>query len=43
LKFAVSDIFSKDKIFEQKVGDELRTVRKISTGTNYSMTASYKF
>lgn len=43
LKFAVKDILSKDKIFEQKVGDALKTVRRISTGTNYSLSASYKF
>jgi len=43
LKFSAKDILNKDKIFEQKVGDELKIVRRISTGTNYSLTASYKF
>ena len=43
LKFAAKDILNKDKIFEQKVGDELRTVRRIKTGTDYSLTAAYKF
>jgi len=43
LKFSAKDILNKDKIFEQKVSDELKIVRRISTGTNYSLTASYKF
>ncbi len=43
IKFAAKDILNKDKIFEQKIGDELKTVRRIKTGTNYSLTASYKF
>lgn len=43
LKFATKDILNKDKTFEQKIGDELKTVRRIKTGTNYSLTASYKF
>ncbi len=43
LKLAAKDILNKDKVYEQKIGEELKTVRRIKTGTNYSLTASYKF
>jgi len=43
LKFTAKDILNKDKVFEQKIGDELKIIRKIKSGTNFSLTASYKF
>ncbi len=43
LKFTAKDILNKDKVFEQKVGNEFKTVRRIKSGTDYSLTASYKF
>lgn len=43
MKFSAKDIINQDKTFEQKVGDEIKTVRKYKSGTNYSLTASYKF
>ncbi len=42
IKFSVKDLLNQDKIFKQKINNEDKMVRRIKTGSNYSITLSYK-